>query len=169
MGAIWLLCGYHPLLSGVFPYLPMVQFHLNHLDAFVLCCLQCAHLETSPSSYGSPSTGLKLFWFYNLQLLIPVSRVLCWPENRVTWMLEESLEGSWCNLHTPPCPWCTGNDSALQWRFFCECVVAQLQTWSGPAFRVLVPSSLQTPGCSSEEPLFLCCVSFYFHHCLGHF
>lgn len=47
MGAIWLLCGYHPLLSRVFPYLPMVQFHLNHLDAFVLCCLQCAHLETS--------------------------------------------------------------------------------------------------------------------------
>lgn len=121
------------------------------------------------SSYGSPSTGLKLFWFYNLQLLIPASWVLCWPENRVTWMLEESLGGSWCNLHTPPCPWCTGNDSALQWRFFCECVVAQLQTWSGLAFRVLVPSSLQTPGCSSEEPLFLCCVSFYFHHCLGHF
>lgn len=114
----------------------MVQFHLNHLGAFMLCCLQCAHLETSPSSYGSPSTGLKLFWFYNLQLLIPASWVLCWPENRVTWMLEESLGEVDVTYTLRPAPG-TQEMTRPPVKIFCVC--------GGPAAN-LVRSGLQGPG-----------------------
>lgn len=122
----------------------------------MLFCHQCPYQEMSPSSCPVllPSTCLKLFWLYNLQLLIFASQVLSWLQNRVTRMLEKSLGKEdvtytfYLSLVHP------GIDSALHWRCSCECVAAPgwaLGCAVSPDLLGPVSSSLQTPGAAPRS------------------
>lgn len=155
-----MFCGCHPLLSGVSPGPPAVRFRLSPFAT------SSVRTRRPPFFLRFSSAGVKRLRLYNLQLLIPrlclgarTEKLGCWENLRAEVDVTRTprpVPGA--QVLTPP----SREDAPSG-----VCVVAQPRTWSGLALGVLVPSSLQTPGCSSEEPLALCCVCCYCLHFLG--
>lgn len=160
MGAISLFSGYHPLISGVFPYLPTVRLHLH---PWLQLCFAASSVPTR-RRHLLPAVLQPQVWSFS-------GFITCsyWLPGSVLAREQSNLDageifGGEANV---TCSWCAGNDSALQWRFSYECGGVAVN-WvrsdlRGPGALLPADPRVQLRGASG-----LCCV-FIFNIFLGGF